>query len=320
MNRKNTFALTALLTIISFVISGCAFSSHAKQYLSFRRTENSIALLNDSNNIIWQLNFDKKYDKPFFHPVALADGTVLTECRPKDHPWHRGLWWSWKFLNGLNYWEDDPNTWIAPGRNEIVQTDYTQLIDGSTLVKLTVSYHPPDKPEVLSEVRILKISPINADGGYRIDWTSAFTAADEDVLFDRTPIIGDPCGVVWGGYAGLSVRLVRDSKNCQIVDSEGHTYNKEFNNAKAKWLDYTFEVAGKPAGIAILDHPSNLRHPTPWYVIITKDMRYFSPAFIYYEPYTLKAHQSLTLKYRIIIHPGRTDSASMEKQWTEFSK
>ncbi len=285
----------------------------------WRRTENSLSLINDGN-VVWQLNFDKKYDKPYFHPVALADGTVLTDCRPADHPWHRGLWWSWKFLNGLNYWEEDPNTLIAPGRNEIIKTDFTQLIDGSTLAKLTVSFHPSDKPELLKEIRTIKISPINANGGYHIDWTSVFAAADKDVLFDRTPIIGEPAGVIWGGYAGLSVRMAKDSKNCQAVDSEGHTYKKEFDNAKAKWLDYTFEVAEKPAGIAILDHPDNMRHPTPWYVIIAKDMRYFSPALIFYEPFTLKAGQSLKLKYRIIMHPGRTDAEAIEGQWAEFSR
>jgi hypothetical protein len=230
------------------------------------------------------------------------------------------LWWSWKFLNGLNYWEDDPNTWLAPGRNEIINSDVIQLIDGSTLARLTVSYHPPDRAEVLREQRTLKISPIDAKGGYHIDWTSTFTAADKDVLLDRTPIIGEPCGVTWGGYAGFSVRLAKDAVKCKVIDSEGHNYNKEFNNAKARWLDYTFEVVGKPVGIAILDHPNNLRHPSPWYVIITKDMRYFSPALLYYEPYTLKAGAVLTLKYRIIMHLGRTDAAALEKQWAEFSR
>ena len=67
-----------------------------------------------------------------------------------------------------------------------------RLIDGSTLAKLTVSYHPPDKSEVLKEIRTLKISPFDANGGYRIDWTSTFTASDKDVLLDRTPIIGEP--------------------------------------------------------------------------------------------------------------------------------
>jgi hypothetical protein len=230
------------------------------------------------------------------------------------------LWWSWKFLNRLNYWEDDPNTWLAPGRNEIVKTAVIQLIDGSTLAQLNVSYHPPAKPEVLRENRTLKISPVDTKGGYQIDWTSTFTAADKDVLLDRTPILGQPQGVVWGGYAGLSVRLAKDAVKCKAIDSEGHTYNKEFNNAKARWLDYTFDVAGKPAGVAILDHPDNPRHPTPWYVIITKDMRYFSPAFIYYEPYTIKAGESLKLRYRIIIHPGRTDVEAIERQWAEFSR
>ncbi|MBA7592916.1 Vitamin B12 transporter BtuB [subsurface metagenome] len=53
---------------------------------------------------IWKFNFDKTEGKPYFHPLALEDGTPLTWLRPEDHPWHRGFWFSWKYINGLNYW------------------------------------------------------------------------------------------------------------------------------------------------------------------------------------------------------------------------
>jgi hypothetical protein len=33
----------------------------------------------------------------------------------------------------------------------------------------------------------------------------------------------------------------------------------------AKWVHYAAKVDGKPAGVAVLDHPSNLRHPTTWH-------------------------------------------------------
>ncbi len=322
---KQAVILSVTLGLISplFVLVGCSCPAHRErpsQY-AWQQTDSSLALVSDGN-IIWQLNYDKNYDKPYFHPLALTDGTILTDCRPADHPWHRGLWWSWKFISRLNYWEDDPKTQLAPGRNEIIDVDVTPYRDGSAEARITVSYHPPGKPEILSEKRLLRISAPGADGIYCIDWKSEFTAADKDVLLDRTPIVGEPCGVIWGGYAGLSVRLAKEAKNWQAADSEEHKYDKEFNNAKARWIDYTFEAArpGKEAGIAVLDHPSNERHPTPWYVILGKDMRYFSPAFLYYEPYTLPSGKSLTLQYRIIVHPGRTDSQFIERQWQKFSK
>jgi hypothetical protein len=41
------------------------------------------------------------------------------------------------------------------------------------------------------------------------------------------------------------------------------------------------------------------------YAISNSSMHYFSPAVIQEKPYLLKAGQSLTLRYRVVIHPGR---------------
>jgi hypothetical protein len=65
---------------------------------------------------VWQFNFGSNATKPFFHPVALPGGPVLTWDQPGDHPWHRALWFSWKFINGINYWEEDPKTGVSAGR------------------------------------------------------------------------------------------------------------------------------------------------------------------------------------------------------------
>ena len=41
--------------------------------------------------------------------------------------------------------------------------------------------------------------------------------------------------------------------------------------------------------------------------------RYFTPAVICYQPYTLKAGQSLPLRYRIIVHSGRWGADALRK-------
>jgi hypothetical protein len=70
-------------------------------------------------------------------------------------------------------------------------------------------------------------------------------------------------------------------------------------------MDYTGVLAGREAGIAILNSASNINSPSPWYAICDSSMRYFSPAVIQDRPQTLKAGQSFTLRYRVVIHPGR---------------
>lgn len=291
------------------------------EHFEWRRTENSLAFINDGN-IVWQLNLDKKFDKPYFHPIALADGTVLTDCRPSDHPWHRGLWWSWKFINKINYWEENPATRLADGRSEIKNVELKTHGNGNAEAKFTIEYHLPAKPAILTEMRTIKVVAPDEKGVYRIDWKAIFTAADKDVLLDRTPIIGEPCGVIWGGYAGLSVRLAKDAKNFQITDSDGHIFDKEFNNSKARWLDYSFQTGAKgvQAGVTIFDHPSNPRYPSLWYVIAGDPMKYFSPAFLFNQSYTLTSGRQLELNYRVLVHPGPKDKQWLENQWIDFSK
>jgi hypothetical protein len=240
---------------------------------------------------------------------------------PADHIWHRGLWWSWKTINGINYWEEDKETHLSPGRNEITQVKVKTHSDATAEANLHISYHPPNKPPVLTEKRTLEISQPNDTGVYTIDWKSVFTAHDRDVLLDRTPVLGQPNGVAWGGYAGLSIRLADNATDRQAVDSAGTEFAGEFNASKARWCDYTIKTAsGKPAGIAVLDHPDNLRHPTPWYVILGEGMKYYSPALLYYEPYVIQAGATLELRYRILVHPGRTDTEWLDNQWQQFSK
>ena len=52
---------------------------------SWQSTDTSLALRNGTN-IVWQLVFDPKQPKTYFHPIATVDGDVLTALSPADHP------------------------------------------------------------------------------------------------------------------------------------------------------------------------------------------------------------------------------------------
>ncbi|MBI5688331.1 MAG: PmoA family protein [Verrucomicrobia bacterium] len=281
--------------------------------LRWERTDTKLALVNDGQTL-WQLNFDPKEGKPYFHPLALPDGTELIWLRPADHVWHRALWWSWKTINGLNYWEEDKKTGLSAGRTDIVAAKITNNKDGSARIEMELSCHPPDAPPVLREKRVIAVSAPDAAKNYRLDWESTFTATDKEVKLDRTPIPGQPDGKSHGGYAGLSLRMAAATRGWTFTNSEGATGQTETHGKPARWMDFS----GKPGGVAVFDHPSNLRHPTPWYV--AAGMPYFSPALIFNEPLTLPAGGKLTLRYRLLVHTGAFEKAAVEKEWFQFSK
>jgi len=268
---------------------------------------------------LWTLHYDKAEGKPYFHPVCLPDGTCLTWLRPADHRWHRALWFSWKHINGLNYWEENKQG-LSQGRTEVEKLTFEKTGGGTTTIRMDIAYHPPDKPNVLTEQRLITITAPDADGCYRMDWVQAFKAQDKEVLLDRTPIAGEPGGKGWGGYAGLSFRSAKELTGYQVLNSEG-LKNMAGHGKPCRWLDLSGVVGPekKPAGVAMFNHQASERHPIPGYIIMRGHFGYISPALLFEKPLTLPAGKTLTLWSRVLIHPGLGEKARLEKEWRAYS-
>jgi hypothetical protein len=194
--------------------------------------------------------------------------------------------------------------------------------DYSATILLTLTYHPPDGPPVLTEKRKITVSAPDRGGSYRIDWAGGFTAGKQDVLLQG--------GTAGGGYAGMSVRISQTTKDWRLIDSEGRVdlpggpTAKNTHGQKARWMDFSVvDIAtGEIGGIAILQHPSTFRYPTHWHNIMDDKVPfgYFSPAPLWAEPYTLQAGKSLSVRYRILIHPGRGTRDQLDAEWNAFSE
>jgi type 1 glutamine amidotransferase len=279
---------------------------------SWQQTNTSLSLCN-GDKTVWRLVVDATQPKTYFHPLATTDGQVLTGFEPADHPWHRGLWWSWKLINGVNYWEEDPRTHASAGVTELTRATVKPGGDFTAHAELCFSYHPPDKPAVMTEVRTLTIGRPDADGRYRIDWTSEFTAGGAPVMLERTAPLHQG-GVAYGGYAGLSLRFPPGLKGWNFRTSEGHNSAATGNGQPARWTD----LSGPDAGIAVFDHPGNLRHPSPWYLYDSPPLLYFSPAILFNEPLELAAQQTLHLTYRVLVHSKPITAEQLEHDWSDF--
>ena len=299
----------------------CFVTADAADAPAYRwKTEKDSLSLMAGDQVVYTCQFAAENSYPYIHPVNLPGGPVLTAMAPKDHPWHRGLWFSWKFLNGVNYWEfpaERPNQ--PDGKTAVIGPATVQASGATATVKLRLEYSKGQV--VLAEERTLAGSFPRPDGSYIIDWTSKFTAKDQDVVFERTP----PQEAPWGGYGGLGFRASKTMREFRAIDSEGRTGRAGAHGKAARWMDFS-GVFGEPdekptaAGTAIFDHPTNPRHPAPWYLSDTTDLPYFGPALLFAEPMTLKASESFAVRYRILVHPGPGDKTALEKEYQEFAK
>lgn len=286
--------------------------------LSWQKEANSVSLLNNGK-IVWQHHFDKKEGKPYFHPLSTIDGSVLTGLRPEDHPWHRAIWFSWKYINGLNYWEEDRVTGRSEGITELKSVRYNLAKQFGAEFNLELTYHPPTGNDVLKEERSVRLSALAEDGSYFMDWESTFTALADEVMLDRTPLLNEPDGKSYGGYAGFSARLNNQLWDVKAVNDSGET--EQLHGKASRWITYEAKnLKGHPVAITIFDHPENINHPGKWFISNDTEtpFYYFSPALIFDQKLILKKGEKLHLKYRLLVSSGEINQTKLQSNWNQF--
>jgi hypothetical protein len=243
---------------------------------------------------LWRYVYGGK-PKPYFHPLCTPAGHVLTIFEPHDHLWHRGLWFAIKFINGENFWEETPP--FGTQRTILPPTITHEAAGGITVLSDLDWTRPDGKTVVIKEKRSFTFREIS-ESAYAIDFT--FTLIPQsDLLLDRTVY------TTWGGYGGLTFRGNRNWQETRLLFSDGTTSNRPTPKI-ADWCDLSGKLDGgvnQSGGIAIFDHPSNPRHPTPWYGG-TGPGHYFNAAFLFNEPMTVCAKQPLQFNYSVYVHDG----------------
>jgi len=265
---------------------------------------------------IWTFRYNReKYGKPHFHPVSTVSGTPLTWLMPPDHVWHYGIWFSWKEINGINFWEENKQTHQAPGRTSWSSVSVRTTAAGAARISLDLRYHEPGADPLLTEQRTIHIRPPRKNGTYVMDWTCNFEVGDTNVKLDRTPLPGEEGGQPWGGYAGLSIRYAKRLTDRKLVTNRGPVsfQSTPYARPRAKAADLTGHIDEQTAGIAMLGHPSNPRYPVPWYAIRKGVFGFLNAALIQHEPMTLPAGETMTLRYRLIVHRGRWSKQRLKR-------
>lgn len=239
----------------------------------------------------WTLDYDAA-PKPFLHPVRTPAGHVLSLFEPADHLWHRGLWFTIKFVNGDNFWEERPP--FGEQRVSGIPRITHDAADDAR-IEMDLDWIAPDGDRVIAEHRQIRA---RATGdAFILDWATTLTP-DTDVTLDRTPY------TTWGGYGGLSFRGTRNWLVDRFLLSDGSVEGRPAGQVGA-WCEMSGPVDGGAdlrAGVAMLDHPDNPRHPTPWYAGGPGSGNFINAALLFHEPMALAAGESLSLRYRVLVH------------------
>lgn len=267
-------------------------------------------------NVVWQFSFDAKRGKPFFYPVSVAGGPSLADFKPQDHPWHYGLWFSWKYINTkvgdtnnhINYWEENITTGESQGKTRWTPPVIDTKPDGGATIRMDLSYVAPSGHVDMTEKRELMVSAPLASGAYTIDWRAHFVVGDADVVLDRTAMVGEPGGATNGGYGGLAFRLAGLPLGMSMLSTGGVITNFPSERARpnAPAVAINFNDAGKPVGgVGFFSDKANAGENAPWYLVneTKRVYRFANAAILAPKPIPLPAGGHLDLNYRLAIQP-----------------
>jgi len=260
---------------------------------------------------LWRYVYGGK-PKPFFHPLRTPAGYTLTLFEPHDHVWHRGLWFTIKFINGENFWEERESdggfgTQVTP-----VPPTLTPEADGALRIGQQLEWtRPGGTGIVFRENRRIVHRPMGEDA-YALDWDVAL-AAQADLLLDRTVF------TTWGGYGGLTVRGNRNWQKTRLLFADGSTSDRP-TPVPSNWCDLSGVFDGgrdAHGGVAMFDDPRNIRHPSPWYGG-TGPGHYFNAAFLFNEPLKVAQGETLRLRYRVLVHDGIWDADRLNRAYADY--
>ena len=299
--------------------------------LSFKQGENTQSVLIDGKPFT-ELVYGKteqygEIPRPFLYPIIGPTGAKMTRDFPMrddtpgeqhDHTHHRSLWFAHGSVNAVDYWTHRPNMGLIK----------TRSIDPSTrtpstraTLDLKDDWVDPAGKTVANDQTQYAFAVL-PDGSRVIDIQTAIAPAQgvEQLVF------GDTKEGTMAIRLAPQLRLKGEVATGHCINSEGDKDGACWGK-RAKWVAYWGVIDGKTCGVAIFDHPTNLRHPTWWhardYGLVAANpfgIHDFEKKPKGTGDYTLKAGQTLSLRYRFVFFAGDAEQADIAGKYEQWVK
>jgi Family of unknown function (DUF6807) len=267
--------------------------------------------------------------KPYLFPLRSAEGTVVTRSFPmvtnipgedRDEPHQRAMYFAHGDINGFDFWgEAGFSKWSRHSLSTFGRTVFR---------KLDEMQNGPDSSTLRAEFDLITqegkaIAEETQGYIFRGDERSRTIDCEFTIHASHGPVrMGD---TKEGMFA---IRLVKALKSPpgHMMNSNGAVGEKAIWGRKADWVDYYGSVEGEELGVAIFDHPQNLRHPSYWharaYGLLAANpfgIKKFTHGRDQVGSYTIPADGSLTFRYRVLIHHGDYRQGRVAEAYKEYA-
>lgn len=245
---------------------------------------------------------DYYLSRPNFFPVYSPSGrAVTTNCAYRFNH-HKSIFIGHAKVNGVNFFHDNnPN---HPNLGDIaLEIAEHEVTDGSVSLRTTNGWIAKTGERMLSERRDILWTP--GETVHVLDIASTLTSLVGEITFDKDT----------HSYIGIRVADTMDAEDGgRAVNANGQANEEGAMNQFADWVDYSGIVAGQPVGVTLMHHPSN--PPSPYFV---RNYGTFLCNFTLREPYILPDGESLTQRFRILVHEGTADEVDITAFRRQFA-
>jgi hypothetical protein len=203
----------------------------------------------------------------FIHPVFSPSGHILTEAQPPDHRHHMGIWMPWTKTEfegrKVDFWNLGNNQGTVRFKEFISKTGgqiYGGFVAAQEHIDLTA---PEGEKKALNETWDVKVYNVGGpEKGYWL-W---------DLKSTQRCATQSPLHQLKYHYSGQGFRATRQWKgsNCGYLTSEGKT-RIGADGSRARWCDCYGSFGPNWAGVTIMSHPQNFRHPEPMRIWARED-------------------------------------------------
>ena len=265
--------------------------------------------------------------KPFLWPLHGENGVGLTRDwpmvpnapgAPKDHPHQKSFWTAYGDVNGADLWVETEES----GFQRTVNVTYGSG-DVYGWIHAVNEWQDKEHKPLLTEEREYRFYA--TPGAKRfVDVSVTFIADRGDVKFGDTKE---------GGIVAFRMRHDICGPKAQITNALGDKGEKTCWGKPAAWCDFSGDIPNAGVrGLAIFDHPSNLRHPTCWHVreyglmgancfgyshFVEKD--YNKGLIPENGDYVLPSGNRLRFQYRIYLHTGDVEAAGVARHYQDYT-
>lgn len=264
--------------------------------------------------------YGDEWVRPFLHPLMGPTGPVTrgypmedVDGETQDHPHHKGCWVAHGDVNGCDIWAE------SEGHGSTTHEQLIAAESGPVFGHINTHnlWRNAAGMAMMKERRLYRFYH-TPPGKRTFDMTVRFTALEEDVKFGDTKE---------GGICSVRVATAMDVPHGRFVNAIGGINEAECWGKRAPWCDYSGPVNGQTVGVAIFDHPQNYRYPTYWHVrnygLMTANpfgLSYYAgnPGGQPNGDMTLAAEESITFRYRVLVHAGNSYDANVGLQYQQW--